>query len=79
VIWFLFFQISVTKIVNSHSEAVFRECGDFMANRTATLYIRIKTEDGRNPHCLPVYITKGRLKPLYATVDGKPEYRPEGS
>ena len=49
-----------------------------MANRTATLYIRITTKDGKKPYCKPVYLTKGRLKPLYAMVDGKPEHHPEG-
>jgi integrase len=49
-----------------------------MANRTVTLYIRIKTADGKKPFCKPVYLTKGRLKPLYAIVDGQPEHRPEG-
>jgi hypothetical protein len=50
-----------------------------MANRIVTLYIRVKTKDGRKPYCQPVYLTNGRLKPLYAMVDGKPENRPEGS
>lgn len=49
-----------------------------MANLTVTLYIRIKTEDGKKPFCKPVYLAKGRLKPLYAIVNGEPEYRPEG-
>ncbi len=49
-----------------------------MANLTVKLYIRIKTEDGKKPFCEPVYLSKGRLKGLYAFVDGKPEHRPEG-
>lgn len=49
-----------------------------MANRTATLYIRITAEDGRKPYCKPVYLSKGRLKPHFALVDGKPEHHPEG-
>jgi integrase/recombinase XerD len=49
-----------------------------MANRTATLYIRITTKDGKKPYCKPVYLTKGRLKPLCAMVDGEPEHHPEG-
>jgi hypothetical protein len=49
-----------------------------MANLTVRLYIRIKTEDGKKPFCKPVYLSKGRLKPLYALVDGEPEHRPEG-
>ena len=40
-----------------------------MANRTATLYIRIKTEEGKKPCCRPVYQSKGRLKPQFAMVD----------
>jgi integrase len=48
-----------------------------MANRTATLYIRI-TKNGRSPFCKPVYQSKGRLKPQYAMVDGEPEYHAEG-
>jgi hypothetical protein len=34
-----------------------------MANRTATLYIGI-TKNGRNSYCKPVYLSKGRLKPI---------------
>ncbi len=49
-----------------------------MANRAVTLYLRIKTADGKKPFCKPVYLAKGRLKPLYALVDGEPEHRPEG-
>jgi hypothetical protein len=49
-----------------------------VANRTATLYIRITTKDGKKRYCQPVYLSKGRLKPLYAMVDGKPERHPEG-
>ena len=42
-----------------------------MANLTVRLYVRIKTEDGKKPFCKPVYLSKGRLKPLYALVDGQ--------
>lgn len=49
-----------------------------MSHRTATLYIRITTEDGKRPYCRPVYLSKGRLKPLYAVVNRKPEHHPEG-
>ena len=49
-----------------------------MANLTVRLYIRIKTDDGKKPYCDPVYLSKGRLKPLYAFVDGVPQHRPEG-
>ena len=48
-----------------------------MANRTATLYIRI-TKNGRDSFRKPVYQSKGRLKPQYAMVDGEPEYHKEG-
>jgi hypothetical protein len=48
-----------------------------MANRNATLYIRI-TKNGRSSFCKPVYQSKGRLKPQYAMVDGEPEHHKEG-
>jgi hypothetical protein len=48
-----------------------------MANRTATLYIRI-TKNGRNSFCKPVYQSKGRLKAQYAMVHGEPEHQKEG-
>jgi hypothetical protein len=49
-----------------------------MANRTATLYIRITTSDGRKSYCTPVYQSKGRLKPQHAMVNGEPEHHKEG-
>ena len=48
-----------------------------MANRNATLYIRI-TQNGKSSFCKPVYQSKGRLKPQYAMVDGEPEHHKEG-
>src|ERR1017187_1049619 len=48
-----------------------------MANRTATLYIRI-TKNGRSSFRKPVYQSKGRLKPQYAMVDGEPQHHKEG-
>jgi hypothetical protein len=48
-----------------------------MANRNATLYIRI-TKNGKSSFCKPVYQSKGRLKPQYAMVDGEPEHHKEG-
>ncbi len=48
-----------------------------MANRTATLYIRI-TKNGRSSFCKPVYQSKGRLKPQYAMVNDEPEHHKEG-
>jgi hypothetical protein len=49
-----------------------------MANRTATLYLRITTSDGRKSYCKPVYLSKGRLKPQFAMVNGEPEHHKEG-
>jgi integrase len=49
-----------------------------MAHRTAALYIRITTADGRKSYCKPVYLSKGRLKPQYAMVNGEPEHHTEG-
>jgi integrase len=49
-----------------------------MANRTATLYLRITTSDGRNSYCKPVLQSKGRLKPQFAMVKGEPEHHKEG-
>jgi hypothetical protein len=49
-----------------------------MANRTASLYLRITTADGKRRYCKSVYQSKGRLKPQYAMVDGEPEHHKEG-
>jgi len=49
-----------------------------MAIRTVTVKIRIKTPDGKRVYAGPVYETKGRLKALWARVNGKPELHPEG-
>jgi hypothetical protein len=49
-----------------------------MAHRTATLYIRITTADGKRRYCKAAYQTKGRLKPPYAMVCGEPEHHKEG-
>ena len=38
-----------------------------MPNFKVTLYIRIVTPDGKRKMCKPVYASRGRLKPLYAT------------
>jgi hypothetical protein len=51
-----------------------------MPHLKVTLYIRIKTADGKRKMCKPVYASRGRLKPLYA-ADAKGNslgYRPEG-
>jgi len=49
-----------------------------VSNRTATLYLRVTTKDGKAPFCKPVYLSKGRLKPHYAIVNRRPEHHPEG-
>ena len=46
--------------------------GNLMADRTATLYIRTTTSDGRKCDCTPVSQSKGRLKPQHATVNSRP-------
>jgi hypothetical protein len=48
-----------------------------MANRNATLYIRI-TKNSKSSFCKPVYQSKGRLKPQHAMVKGEPEHHNEG-
>jgi len=48
-----------------------------MANRNATLHIRI-IQNRKSSFCKPVYQSKGRLKPQYAMVDGEPEHHKEG-
>jgi len=49
-----------------------------MANRTATLYIRITTADGKRRYCKAAYQSKGRLKPQYAIVNREPEHHKDG-
>src|SRR5271163_474359 len=49
-----------------------------MANRTATLYIRITTADGKRRYCKAAYQSKGRLKPQYAMVNGEPAHHKDG-
>jgi len=43
-----------------------------------TLVIRVRSVDGRQPYCKPVWLNRSELKPLWAFVAGKPEHRPEG-
>jgi hypothetical protein len=43
------------------------------------LKIRVRLADSSRPYLDPVLSSNGKLKPLYAVVGGKPEYRPEGS
>jgi hypothetical protein len=49
-----------------------------MAIRKVTLKIRIKMPDGKRPYCAPVWEVKGRLRPLFARINGKSEHHPEG-
>lgn len=49
-----------------------------MAVRTVRIKLRIKTPEGRRVYADPVFEVKGRLKPLWARVNGKPELHPEG-
>jgi hypothetical protein len=49
-----------------------------MRQSKVTLPIRIRTADGRQPYCKPVWLNRNELKPLWAFVKGRPEHRPEG-
>lgn len=49
-----------------------------MANRKVALLIRVKLADGSRPYLKPVVSANGKVKPLYALVNGKPEHHPEG-
>jgi hypothetical protein len=49
-----------------------------VANLQATLFLRIRTADGRRRIASPVYTTTHKLRRLFATVNGKPEYCPMG-
>ena len=42
-----------------------------MAVRTVRIKLRIKTPEGRRVYADPVFEVKGRLKPLWARVNGK--------
>jgi hypothetical protein len=42
------------------------------------LKIRVRLPDGSRPYLDPVPSAKGKLKPLFAFVDGNAEYHPEG-
>ena len=44
-----------------------------------SLYIRIRTADGKQPYCRPVWLNKRQMKEGWAFVNGKPEHYPEGS
>jgi integrase/recombinase XerD len=49
-----------------------------LANLQATLFLRIRTPDGKRCIASPVYTTTHKLRRLFATVNGKPEYCPMG-
>ena len=49
-----------------------------MANKVA-LKLRVKLEHGKWHFLEPVFTPAGRLKPLFAVVNGQPQYHPEGS
>lgn len=49
-----------------------------MKSPVVRLKIRIRLPDGSRPYLDPVPSGNGKLKPLYALVDGKPEHHPEG-
>jgi integrase/recombinase XerD len=42
------------------------------------LKIRVRLSNGSRPYVDPVFSSNGKLKPLYAVVNGKPEHHPEG-
>jgi hypothetical protein len=45
---------------------------------TVRLKIRVKRADGARPYENPVYSPNGKLKPLFADIDGKAVHHPEG-
>ena len=48
-----------------------------MAIRTVSIRIRFKTTEGKLVVAQPVWAKKGTLKPLWARVNGKPQYHLE--
>src|SRR5258708_21612247 len=42
------------------------------------LKIRVRLSNGSRSYVDPVFSSNGKLKPLYAVVNGKPEHHPEG-
>jgi hypothetical protein len=46
-------------------------------NLKVNLKLRIKLPDGSRPYC-KVVTTNGKVKPLYAVVNGQPAHHPEG-
>gem|GEM_PF-268397 len=49
-----------------------------MRTRNVNLLLRIRETDGKRSYKCPVIAANGKLKPLYAVVNGKPEHHPEG-
>jgi integrase/recombinase XerD len=49
-----------------------------LANLQATLFVRIRTADGKRRIASPVYTANHKLKRLFASVNGKAEYCPSG-
>jgi len=49
-----------------------------MRQQEVGLYIRIRTTNGKQSYCRPVWLNKRELKDGWAFVAGKPEHRPEG-
>jgi hypothetical protein len=45
---------------------------------TVRLKIRVRLPHGSRAYLDPAYSPNGKLKPLYAVVDGKAVYQPEG-
>jgi integrase len=48
-------------------------------HNAVALYIRILTAENKQPYCRPVTAKNGRIKPLWAMVNGNEERHPEGS
>jgi hypothetical protein len=42
------------------------------------LKIRVRLSNGSRAYVDPVFSSDGKLKPLFAVVNGKPEHHPEG-
>jgi integrase/recombinase XerD len=49
-----------------------------MSSPVVRLKIRVRLSDGSRPFLDPVFSANGKLKPLYAVVNGTPQHRPEG-
>jgi hypothetical protein len=44
-----------------------------------SVYIRIRTAEGKQPYCPAIWESKKRLRPHWCLVRGKPEHHPEGT